>query len=342
MNKASLTRRTILGKAVLLLSTAGFASPVVTVAYAESGTSGSFSGFQSKLDDLASRAQPGSFGAVVLDFNTGESWGVNADHAFPMMSVFKAPLGAAVLAKVDAGEMSLQQTIAITRADLRLGASKLAEDFKGDSMTFTVEQLLGDAVSRSDNTAADMLVKLVGGPHAVTDYLRAHDITGMRVDLDEGGVEHIFSGLGSASQPPANETAGEKDERLWRGYQAYLADPRNRSTPAAATDFLRMLWNGELLSAASTKQLLDLLYAQTTPARLRAGLPEGVRLADKCGTSISLRGVTAAFNDIGILTWPDGHTVIISAFLTASQAPQAERQKLFVALARATAATLHP
>ncbi len=258
-----------------------------------------------------------------------------------MMSVFKAPLGAAVLAKIDAGEISLQQTITITRAELRLGASKIAEDFEGDGMAFTTKQLLEATVSRSDNTAADALVKLIGGPQAITDYLRAHGIQDMRVDLDEGGVEHLFSGLGSASQPPSNETAAEKDERLWLGYQGFLDDPRNRSTPMAAADFLRKLWNGDLLSPASTTQLLDLMYAQTMPARLRAGLPEGVRLADKCGTSLSLRGVTAAFNDIGILTWPDGHTVIISAFLAASHAPQPERQKLFVDLVQAVAAAIH-
>jgi beta-lactamase class A len=60
------------------------------------------------------------------------------------------------------------------------------------------------------------------------------------------------------------------------------------------------------------------MYAQTTPNRLRAGLPAGVRFADKCGTSAALDGQTAAYNDIGIITWPNGHTVIVAAFLTGS------------------------
>jgi beta-lactamase class A len=84
------------------------------------------------------------------------------------------------------------------------------------------------------------------------------------------------------------------------------------------------------------------MYGQTIPNRLRAGLPDDVRLADKCGTSYSLDGETAAYNDIGILTAPDGHTVIVAAFLTASQASKAEQDVLFADLARSVAETLHP
>lgn len=84
------------------------------------------------------------------------------------------------------------------------------------------------------------------------------------------------------------------------------------------------------------------MYAQTAPSRLRGGLPAGVRLADKCGTSYTLENITAAFNDIGILTWPDGHVVIVAAFLTASTASQDERNAIFADLAREVTAGLHP
>jgi beta-lactamase class A len=88
--------------------------------------------------------------------------------------------------------------------------------------------------------------------------------------------------------------------------------------------------------------LIGLMEAQTLPNRLRAGLPPGVRLADKCGTSYTLDGVTAAHNDIGILIWPDGRSVIVAAFLTAAHGSQAERDALFAELARATTEALHP
>jgi len=297
-------------------------------------------GLQVELEALAKRARPGIFAIEVLGTKSGESWGVNNDRQQPMMSVFKVPVAAAVLAMVDKGEISLDQSVSITRTDLRGGASRIAKTFKGDSMSFTVGQLLEGMVSFSDNTAADRLIALLGGPQAVTQFLRSKNIEGMRVDLDEGGVEHVFSGLGSAHQPPAGETAKARQARLMKGVRDFLGDPRNRSTPKAAVELLRKLWEGKLLSPDSTKRLLALMYGQTEPVRLRAGLPEGVRLADKTGSSVTRGGVTAAFNDIGILTWPNGHTVIVAAFLSGSHASRTERTKLFADLARTVAARI--
>ena len=164
----------------------------------------------------------------------------------------------------------------------------------------------------------------------------------MRVDLGESGYHTVFSGLKPDQQPPAHETDAQLSARLRRGYAAYLIDPRSSSTPDAAASFLAKLWRNELLSPASTHVLIDLMLAQTTPSRLRAGLPAGVQLADKCGTSYTLGNKTAAFNDIGILTWPDGHVVIVAAFLTASSAPPKERNAIFADLARAVTRALHP
>ena len=237
-----------------------------------------------------------------------------------MMSVFKAPLGATVLSQVDQGKISLSRTVIVRRRDLMTGVvSRIAANFHGDQEVFTVAQLLAAAVSHSDNTAADVLVRLVGGPGVVTAFLRTHGITGMRVDRDEKGIALQFQR---------------------QGYEAYLRDPRDRATPDAAALFLRKLWRGEMLSTRSTRHLLNLLYGQTIPDRLRAGIPADVRLADKCGTSATIDGTTAAFNDIGILTWPDGHTVIVAAFLTASRAPASRRNALFRGIAEALVADL--
>jgi beta-lactamase class A len=296
---------------------------------------------QNKLDSLARRARPGTLGITVLDLRSGAAWRVNATRGYPMMSVFKVPLAATVLALADSHRISLDQRVVITRTDLR-GYSAISDHFHGERMTFTVRQLLAAAVSHSDNTAADALVRFVGGPQIVTTFLRTHGIEDMRVDLDEAGMGRIFGALGDAAAPPADETPAQEDQRLQRGYQAFLADPRNRGTPDAAAMLLRKLWRNELLTPASTRHLIGLMQAQRLPRRLRNGVPSHVRLADKCGTSYTLDGLTAAYNDIGILSWPDGHTVIIAAFLTASPASKAERDAIFAELARDTVAVLHP
>ncbi|GAA0717382.1 class A beta-lactamase [Dokdonella soli] len=301
-------------------------------------------GLQKSLEVLAQRARPGLLGVAILDLKTGAQARVNASQAYPMMSVFKAPVAAAVFAQIDEGRLSLKQHVTLTRADLRSGSAvpSIGGNFRGEHMTFTVEQLLIAAVSESDNTAADALVKLAGGPPAVTAFLRSHGIDGMRVDLDEAGVGRVFEGLRSGEGISPTESSQEAHQRLRRGYEAFLADPRNRSTPDAAIEFLRQLWKGELLPPSSAQRLLRLMDGQTVPNRLRAGLPNGVHLADKCGTSDSLDGVTAAYNDIGVLTSSDGHTVLVAAFLTASRASKAERNATFADLTRSIAAALHP
>ncbi len=298
---------------------------------------------QGELEALSKRAQPGTFGIAVVDLQNGATWGVNAERAFPMMSVFKAPVAAAVLSRVDAGSLSLAQSVTVQRSDVDPGSAvpSIGDHFIGDRMTFTVRRLLVAAVSQSDNTAVDALIRLLGGGQAVTRFLREKGIPAMRVDEDEAAVARVFDHLQGAAQPAAGETPAEQDRRLREGYQAFLADPRNTTTPEAAALFLQKLWGHQLLSRASTEYLLQLMDAQTVPNRLRAGLPSGVRLADKTGTSGTVAGMTAAYNDIGILTWPDGRTVILAAFLTGSAASQAARDALFAELARTTAQALH-
>jgi beta-lactamase class A len=316
---------------------------ITPMAMATSQPSDVHATLQGKLEALAKRAQPGVFGIAVLDPQSGERWRVNADRAYPMMSVFKAPVAAAVFARIDNGELSMEQTVTLTRADIVAGSAvpSIGAHFHGEHMSFTVRQLLAAAVSESDNTAVDALLKLVP-PRDVTAFLHAHGIAGMRVDMGETGVDRVFEQLSPGQQAPSDETAQAQKLRLQRGYRAYLADPRNRSTTDAAVDFLQKLQHGALLSPSSTHALLALMQAQTQPNRMRQGLPRDMQLADKCGTSYTLDGLTAAYNDIGILTWPDGRSVIVAAFLTASPASKAQRDALFADLARTVTATLRP
>lgn len=295
---------------------------------------------QARLDALAQRARPGNMGIAVLDLQSGKTWRVNADQAYPMMSVFKSPIAAAVLDRIEHGKNSFEQTVTITRADL--GAGIIRNQFKGQQETFTVRELLTYAVSKSDNSAVDALIRVIGGPAVVQSYLHAHGIDGLHVDRDEAGNVRLFEALQAGETPPAHETDEQQEQRYLRGYHLFMADPGNRSTPDAAVLYLHKLWNRELLSPSSTAYLLNLMYGQTVPNRLRAGLPAGVRLADKCGTSDTVDGLTAAYNDIGIMTWPDGHTVIVAAFLSGSNASEDQRHALFVDLARTVAASLHP
>ena len=326
------------------LATSCLALAACATAFASGDRHNDGAAMQSRLATLAERARPGTLGIAVLDLNSGASWRINAARGYPMMSVFKAPLGATVLERVDRGELSLERMITLISTDLRPGPGPLRGELQSGRTEFSVRRLLDAAVSESDNTAADALVKLVGGPTAVTAFLRAHGIDGIRVDRDERTLAHDIDGLAANVEvPPADESAAKKLTRKRRGYAAYLTDPRDTSTPDAAVAFLRKLWRGELVSRDSTALMLEMMtHSPTVPNRLKGGVPAGARLAHKSGTSATFEGVTAAHNDIGILSWPDGRTVIVAAFLTASPASEQERDAIFATLARDVAGELHP
>ena len=104
----------------------------------------------------------------------------------------------------------------------------------------------------------------------------------------------------------------------------------------AMTEMLERLASGRLLSPSSTKRLLEILSQTTTfPDRLKAGVPDGWTIGHKTGTSGTWRGVTAATNDVGILTGPKGESISIAVFIAESRASDKDRAKLMADIARA-------
>lgn len=290
---------------------------------------------QSQMEALSAKAKPGRFGIAVIDLATGRHWSVDGDQRFPMMSDFKAPIAAAILSRVDAGTLSLTRMVTLEPPQYVPGSAvpSIGARLARGRLIVSVAQLLAAAVSQSDNTSCDALIRLLGGPEQVTAYLRSKGIPATTITAGEAGNAAIFEHL-HGGKPPAGETVTEREQRYGAGYRAFLADPPNQTTPDAAALFLEKLDKGQLLSAKSTRYLLGLMEAQTIPLRLRAGLPPGYRFADKTGTTGTVHGRTAAFNDTGIVTAPDGHTAIITALLSDSDASFPERNALFATLMR--------
>jgi beta-lactamase class A len=162
----------------------------------------------------------------------------------------------------------------------------------------------------------------------------------MRVDLDERSVGKVFHGLGAADAPPADETPAQEDARLHRGYAAAIDMHENTTTLDGAATFLRKLQAGEMLSPASTRRLLDLMQAQVVPTRIRAGLPAGFTIADKTGTGTSERGHFAAWNDMAIVTAPNGKRAVVGAFLRDTASTDTQRAAWFAELGRIVAERL--
>ncbi|MDP1618001.1 class A beta-lactamase [Phenylobacterium sp.] len=293
--------------------------------------------------ELTARAAPGRLGAAVMNLESGELWAVNGSDRFPMQSVFKAPLAAAVLAEVDAGRLDLNETITLTNEDISPPFSPVADAYPG-RRDYTVAELLTLSAGASDNTAADVLMRRIGGPGAVTAWLRAHDIRDMRVDRYERQLQPEIAGLDSFRPAWKGESAYRAALQAVPAAQrqaaaaAYLSDLRDTTTPRESLLFLAKLVRGELLSEVSTARLLTIMSETTTgKGRLAAGLPSGARLAHKTGTARTDLGMNPATNDIGVVTLEDGRQYVIAVFLAGSTLPDDEREAIFADLARSVA-----
>jgi beta-lactamase class A len=289
---------------------------------------------------IAKRAAPGVLGFGLMNLESGQVWTWNGERRFPMQSVFKMLVGAAALAEVDAGRLALTEAISIAAKDLSPPRSPIAEAWPARTV-YSVQELLVAAVSDSDNTAADVLMRRIGGPGAVSGWLQAQRIEEVRVDRYERELQPEALGLASfrpdwkgAAFDAALATVPLEQRRA--AAEAYLRDPRDTATPRGMLTFLSRLDSGELLSPASSQRLVRIMAnSPRGPERLKAGLPKGALFAHKIGTGSGFGGRTSAYNDVGIFTLADKRSYAISAFLTASMADEPTRARLLADLGRA-------
>jgi beta-lactamase class A len=187
---------------------------------------------------------------------------------------------------VDRGEERLDRRIPYTAADMVSHAPVTHVHLAEGAMD--VESLCKAVVEVSDNPAANLLLKTLGGPEGLTAYARALDDATTRLDRFEIDLNTALPG-----------------------------DPRDTTSPAAMAGTLRKLVLGEALSAASRRKLTDWMAASTTGLRrLRQTLPQGWRAADKTGT-----GGQGSTNDIAVFWPPSGAPILVAAYLTETTAP---------------------
>lgn len=293
-----------------------------------------------QFQQIADRVAPGSLGVGVEDLTTGQIISFNGEKRFPLQSVFKAPLGAAVMAEVEAGRLKLDDVVLIEDVDLSPPHSPIADAWPGRN-TYSVQELLERAVGDSDNTAADVLMKRIGGPGAVTAWLQGRKVDHIDIDRYERQLQPDSLGLASFRADWKGEAAyraalGKVSAAERRSATLkYLADPRDTATPLGALRFLEALNQDELLDINS-RRLLGRITAQTTSgsARLRAALPDGARLAHKSGTARTDQGFTPVVNDIGVYTLKDGRKFAVAVFVSGSALSVAEQEKVIADVGR--------
>jgi beta-lactamase class A len=294
-----------------------------------------------EIGAIAQRAKPGVLGVGLMNLESGETWVFNGDRRFPMQSVFKAPLGAAVLGEVDTGRLSLAEVISLDEKDISAPFSPIADAWPA-RRDYTVRELLVAATGGSDNTAADVLMKRIGGPGVVTAWLDQKHVEEVRVDRYERELQPDVSGMasfriawkGEAAYLAAMRSVPEAVRQA--AMAAYLADPRDTATPRGALSFLYALHDGQLLKPASRALLVQIMTETPTGAnRLKGGFPKGSQLTHKTGTARTDLGVNPAVNDIGIVTLPDGRRYAVAVFLSGSVMDDADRDAVIADVAGA-------
>lgn len=246
----------------------------------------------------------GRLGVAALDTGNGQRLQRRAKERFPMCSTFKVLAAAAVLHRVDSNQEQLDRVIPYTEADLLEHAPITKEHVKEGGMTLSA--LCTAAIEYSDNTAANLLLKTIGGPEGLTRYARSLDDKQTRLDRFE---------------PDLNSAA--------RG------DERDTTTPAAMAANLRRLLLGDALSQQSRDLLDSWLVANKTGSDLiRAGLPGDWKVGDKTG-----RGENGAINDVAIIRPPGKSPILLAIYFVGSAASSKARQAAVAEVARIVAET---
>lgn len=248
----------------------------------------------------------GRLGVAAIDLASGRRMALDPDARFAHCSVFKLPLAAAILARVDQGALALDRRVPFTAADLLDYSPVTRSRLKEGGMT--VAALCEAAVTVSDNAAANLLLPLVGGPAGLTRWARQQGDTVSRFDRDEPGLNTNLPG-----------------------------DPRDTTSPAAMLSLVRHVLIGEGLSPASRERLTGWLVASSTGGnRLRRGFPAGWRAGDKTGT-----GGRGATRDVAI-AWPrpGAAPLIVTCFVDAPQVDLSVQEAAIAAVGRLAASHL--
>ena len=297
----------------ILLCLAFVCVPLITICACNAGTQKTQATdkqneqLRKQIEQISSQVK-GRVGVAAEVIETGESVSLNPQDHFPMQSVYKLPIGMAVLAQVDTGKLNLDQRVRVEISDyVRLGQHSPIRDKNPKGVELSLNELLRFAVSESDGTASDVLLKLAG-VEAVTKYL---------------------NGLGISEITVANS-----EKEIGKDWETQY---RNWASPKGAVQLLRSLHEKRGISEQSQQLLLKLMTETPTgPKRLKGLLPQTAVVAHKTGTSgTSAGGVSAATNDIGLITLPNGRHLAIAVFVSDSPADLTTRERVIAEIAKA-------
>jgi beta-lactamase class A len=279
----------------------------------------------------------------------GGEWvfGHRMDELFPQQSVSKTWVALTVLDMVDQGKLRLDQKVKITRDDLAVFHQPIRDQvIANGSIEVSILNLLETSIRASDNTANDSLLRTVGGPQAVTGFIARKNLGAIRFGPGERALQSGIAGLDWKQEYAIGRrfyAARDAVPLATRkaALDRYLNDPIDGASPQAIVRALAKLAKGELLSASSTRLMLDIMSRTSSgPNRLKAGVPAGWSFLHKTGTGQILPPVSTGYNDIGIMTAPDGTRYAIAVMMGSTTASIPQRMTFMQFVSR-TVASYH-
>lgn len=256
-------------------------------------SSGAFMQVEQEVS-LVEQSLNAQVGVAILNTETGEHWDHNGNERFPLTSTFKTIACAKLLYDFDSGKIPLDTKVQVKSTDL-VTYSPIIEKHVGSEVTLT--DACHAAMTMSDNTAANIIIKAVGGTKSITNFVKGIGDTQTRLDRME---------------PDLNE--------------GLLNDPRDTTTPKAIANTLNKLLFGSTLSDSSKDQLkVWMVNNQVTGNLLRSVLPSDLKIADRSGAGgFGARSITA-------IVWNEQQApIIISIFIAQTEASMEQRNTAIV------------
>jgi beta-lactamase class A len=331
----------VIRSAIILAALATVGSP----AHAQVAVATAPVALTARLNNLG-QTFAGRVGIAVQSVDAGWRTGWRAEELYPQQSVSKFMVALTVMDQVDQRRRGLNEPITLTRDDLTLFNQPIAARVLGNGGTYTttVEALLTEAMQKSDNTANDRLLRLAGGPDSVRAFMARRQLGNIRFYNGERALQSRIAGLTWSQSYSIGDAfykaRGALPLALRQSlFNRYIDDPYDGAAPSALVNTLARLKRGELLSPASTAKLLFIMSNTTTGKnRLRGGLKPGWTLAHKTGTGQELGGVQAGYNDIGVLTAPNGRSYAVAVMIGRTATPLIVRMTLMNDVVRAVVA----
>jgi beta-lactamase class A len=288
---------------------------------------------------------PGRTGIAVVAIDGGWALDKRGDEYFPQQSVSKLWVAMTILDQIDSGKLRLDQLVRITRDDLAVFHQPIRERVLANGeINEPISALLEQAITKSDNTANDSLLRTAGGPEAVRAFIARKGLGKIRFGPGERQLQSGIAGISwqqSYSVGNGFTAARAKlsyDQRK-TALDRYLADPVDGASPLAIAYALGQLSKGQLLSPASTRLLIAMMgRVSSGPNRLRAGVPPDWGFGHKTGTGQVLDPVSTGYNDVGIMTAPDGKRYAVAVMMADTTASIPSRMEMMQAVSRAVAA----